>query len=291
MRVETPAEQLLFSTLRIKAESSVGTGCIVQHAWADGQEGPFLVTNKHVVQGTRAGEIRFTHSEGAGTSAVPALGTATTVHVVEDAWRWTEHPLAHVDIAVMPLAPVLGRLAENGTPAFYRSIPTSLIPDRAALEELDAVEEVLFVGYPNNVYDSVNNLPVTRRGSTATPPSIDYEGKPIFLIDASVFPGSSGSPVLIYNRGTWSGRKGVTLGHRVLFLGVLGAVLYREADGSLDFREIPAAVKPVVTTREMIDLGVVFKARTVIEAIEHLLRQRSLLRAPSRARRRRKASA
>jgi hypothetical protein len=36
-----------------------------------------------------------------------------------------------------------------------------------------------------------------RRGMTATPPQLDYCGRPTFLIDASVFGGSSGSPVFL----------------------------------------------------------------------------------------------
>ena len=53
MKVETAAEQLLFSTLRIETESSVGTGAIVNHRWSEDAEGPFLVTNKHVVAGSK----------------------------------------------------------------------------------------------------------------------------------------------------------------------------------------------------------------------------------------------
>jgi len=139
---------------------------------------------------------------------------------------------------------------------------------------LDAVEEVIFVGYPNGIYDSVNNLPITRRGSTATPPSVDYEGKPIFLIDASVFQGSSGSPVLIYDNGSWLSRDGGLIsGIRLFLLGVLGSVFFRETDGTLSFEEIPAAVKPVVKTSQMIDLGIVYKSTTIIETIEQLLRK------------------
>jgi hypothetical protein len=62
--------------------------------------------------------------------------------------------------------------------------------------------EVLFVGYPNDVYDQVNNLPVIRAGKIASMPKVDFNGKPEFLIDAHVWPGSSGSPVFarVYDR-------------------------------------------------------------------------------------------
>ena len=62
-------------------------------------------------------------------------------------------------------------------------------------------------------------------------------------------------------------------GERVVFLGVLASVLYRESDGTLEFREIPSGVEAVLVSQEMIDLGVVYKARTVVETIKEVLRQ------------------
>lgn len=277
MKVETPAEQLLFATLRIEGDSSIGTGFIVEHEWSEGQRGPFLVTNKHVVLGATRGRITFTEQDSAGEVPGPALTRTTTVEIAQDGWRWTGHRSQDVDIAVMPLGPVINELNSRGKTIFYRSIPTTLIPSQEILDDLDAVEEVLFLGYPNNVYDRVNNLPIARKGITATPPSVNYEGKPVFLVDASVFPGSSGSPVLLYNVGMWAGRKGTTVGNRILLLGVLAAVLFREQDGSLEFEEIPTTVTPIVRTKEMIDLGIVYKAHTIVEAIELLLRERGVL--------------
>ena len=272
MKIETGAEQLLFSTLRIETPSSVGTGFIVQHPLKDGQ-GLCLVTNKHVIESTKEGRLTFTRLRLESGVAVPDLGQSEKVQLTGDEWKWTGHPSGDVDITAMPLVPLLDALGKAGKQVFFKSVPTNIIPDQKALEELDAVEEVLFIGYPNNVFDRVNNLPIYRKGITATHSCIDYENKPTFLVDASVFPGSSGSPVFIYNVGGWTGRHGMTVGNRIMLLGVLSAVLYRQADGSLEFRDIPTAIKPVIHTQEMIDLGIVFKARTVVETIEHLIRQ------------------
>jgi hypothetical protein len=94
------------------------------------------------------------------------------------------------------------------------------------LKGLDAVEEVLFIGYPCGIWDARNLLPIVRRGITATPIYIDFSGRKQFLIDASVFPGSSGSPVFIYNAGIyWDKKSGSTVvGHRLFFLGILSEV-------------------------------------------------------------------
>ena len=126
-----------------------------------------------------------------------------------------------------------------------------------------AYEEIAFAGYPD-VYDRTNNLPSLRRGIKATPVYVGYEGQPVFLIDASVFPGSSGSPVFIYSTSPRIDRSGGTSigGTRFLFLGVLSSVFFRQQDGRLEFDEIPASLVPVVKTRQMIDLGVVFICRS-----------------------------
>lgn len=282
MKVETAAEQLLFSTLRIQCESSIGTGAIVTHKWGDGKEGPFLVTNKHVVAGSQQGQITFSLGEGDGEERQPKLGERHTVTMSEAGWSWTGHPSDGVDIAVLPLGGLVSHVVRQGFDVFYKSIPTTFIPNEEELSEMDAVEEVLFIGYPNGIYDSANNLPIARKGITATPPEVDYDAKPCFLIDGSVFPGSSGSPVFLYRSGAWSTRdRQLRHGEQLRLLGILGSAYLREDDGAIRFEEIPAALRPIVKTPQMIDLGVVFSARCIVETIELLLRERGELPADS----------
>ena len=52
------------------------------------------------------------------------------------------------------------------------------------------------------------------------------------MIDAGVFPGSSGSPVFIYNQGSYPTKDGIAIGSRVLFVGVLTKTLQRKNDGA-----------------------------------------------------------
>ena len=47
--------------------------------------------------------------------------------------------------------------------------------------------DVLFVGYPNDFYDELNNLPLVRKGTLASMPNIDFNGKGQIAIDAQVF--------------------------------------------------------------------------------------------------------
>ncbi|HID08283.1 MAG TPA: serine protease, partial [Armatimonadetes bacterium] len=202
MRTETPAEQLLYATVRIEIEgynpNEKGAGTAIIFG-LEGEKGTFLclVTNKHVIKGAKVGRFFFTHRKNDG----PDVGKRFDIVIDNFEQSWYAHPNPEIDVTAMPLVPLLEAIKRQGNDVFFRSLSQTLIPSEAQLAELDALEEVLFIGYPSGIYDTANLLPVFRRGITATPIQIDYEGKPIFLVDASVFPGSSGSPVLIYNLG------------------------------------------------------------------------------------------
>ena len=269
MNVETAAEQLFFSTVRLEHAGGVGTSFIVQHAWAEDKQGLFLVTNKHVIAGATKARFFFTLAEGTNAK----IGDIVEIALDEFEQGWTGHPDDAVDVAAAPLVPLLNQLDKEGRQPFIKAIPTTIVPTvEQASKELDAIEEVFFIGYPIGIYDTVNLLPVARRGTTATPFSLDYCGKPAFLIDASVFPGSSGSPVLIFNKGSYSPREGgVVVASRVLLLGIVASVLVHEQDGKLDFIDVPTTLTPRVRTPELADLGIVFKSRTIVETIEALL--------------------
>jgi hypothetical protein len=100
----------------------------------------------------------------------------------------------------------------------------------------------------------VNNLPVLRRGITASHPAIDFKGRPDFVVDIACFAGSSGSPVLMTDDSVNNSRK---------FLGVLHSGPVCEAEGEIVVRAIPTRRSPIVVTRQMIHLGYAVKAREV----------------------------
>jgi len=278
MEIQTIAEQLFFTTLRIETStptgSGTGTAFIFSYEW-DGKTALFLVTNKHVISKATSGRFFFTLSNG----AQPAIGQRFDVHVDNFQQRWHGHPQPDIDIAVMPLDPVLQEIEKAGKRVFYKPIPHNLIPTQDQLNSLDAIEEVLFVGYPSGLFDTKNLLPIARRGITATPLQVNYEGKPTFLVDASVFPGSSGSPVFISNSGGYSDKRGnVFLGSsRVFFLGVIAQVVIREEHGKIDFVSIPTTQLPIIKTQQMINLGIVYKSSAVLETVLDFLKVSNVL--------------
>jgi hypothetical protein len=134
---------------------------------------------------------------------------------------------------------------------------------------MDALEEILFVGYPSGVWDQVNLMPILRRGTTATPIALDFEGKPEFLVDAAVYPGSSGSPVFVFQPEPL--RPNHSVGRKFLFAGVIAAVFFREEANHIVPAPVPANTNTMVMGSEMIDLGLVIKAQAVIDVINAYL--------------------
>lgn len=263
--VSTVADQIFYSTVHINATTpagmSTGTGFLVQYDIAGGQA-PILITNKHVLAG--ATSVDFTMPRSLNGEPVSA-GTRMTANEFSDA-VWHGHPQPEVDIAVMKFAPVLEAMAALGAPPFYRAFGDELLLTSADADQLDSIESVTFVGYPSGLFDRASMLPIARRGQTATPIFNDYNQLPAFLIDASVFPGSSGSPVLILDRGIYSTRDGVTqVGNRVMLAGVVAAVHTRTVMG-----EIRITSNAYATFDDMIDLGIVFKSSAIQETVDIL---------------------
>lgn len=277
MRVETAAEQLFFVTARIDTEDHAGrpgSGTAFLFDFAHGEmHYPFVVTNKHVVSGMASGSITFLKAEKGEVK----LGDAQRLAINDWDQAWFGHPSPEIDIAICPFAPIQQHFEAQGWEPFFRSIPSAVVPTTEQLNDLDAIETVTFVGYPNGIWDKSNLLPVARRGTTATPPAIDFEGRPEFIIDASVFGGSSGSPVFLFNQGTFASRDGaVNIGTRFLFLGVVSAVFFRTALSEIIAVPIPTATIPMAQNQEMLDLGIVLKSSTVIQTVEAFLRLRGV---------------
>ena len=111
--------------------------------------------------------------------------------------------LGNLDLIAIPLASTLNELKQKGINIFYRTVDQNMLPKEEQIEYFAAIEDITFIGYPSGLYDSVNKLPIIRQGITATPIWNQFNGENVFLIDAGVFPGSSGSPVFIYNHGSY----------------------------------------------------------------------------------------
>jgi hypothetical protein len=278
MKVETVAEQLLFVTVNLAGatgkQGTTGTGFIYGVETEKGTA-HFLVTNKHVLDGV-ADRLRI-QMVAARSDGGPAFGKAATIDLTGVPAGRSDHPDADVDVAVLPFGDVINGMRKHGQAPFFRATSGDhLLNDQDVEDLIDAVEEVVFVGYPDNIFDTHNFTPIMRTGITATPIALDFAGKPQFLIDASVFPGSSGSPVFLLDRGgSYRSKDGTTaIGARFALLGVLHAMRVRHVEA--DVVQIPTRVG--VRLADPLNLGVVFKATTIEECIDPVLAASGLVR-------------
>lgn len=230
MNLKDVSTQLLFTTVPIVVDREgggqvSGTGFFYSIPVKDrpNQTVPFIVTNRHVIENGKQALFEFV--ERSGTE--PKVGSPIRAVVPRDALRKFLSPIA--DLAAVPVGGFLSQLEQVQKPVFMRAISPDLIPKPEVLEGLAAVEDVTVIGYPGGLYDRKNLLPLIRRGITATPAWSDFQGEPVFLIDTDVFPGSSGSPVFLLNQGAYVTPNGLSIGNRLLFLGVLSDAFVGES--------------------------------------------------------------
>ncbi|MDH4330541.1 MAG: serine protease [Candidatus Moranbacteria bacterium] len=265
-------EQLIHNTVRIESffEEGTGTGTGFFFEFEiDDKKVPCIVTNKHVIRDPKLGDaqkgkiifkLRNPKDEW-------DVGQNFTVDIDNFAKSWIMHPDVNVDLCIYPIAPLLSEISKKGKNPFFISIPESLIPTKSDEDEFTALEEILMVGYPNGIWDQKNNLPILRKGITATHISHDYNGREEFLIDAACFPGSSGSPVFLLNLNGYSDKKGNTIlgGVRIKFLGVLYAGPQHTASGDIEIIDVPTIQKPVSLITIPNNLGFIIKSRKIQE--------------------------
>jgi hypothetical protein len=259
----TPVRQLLYTPVRIETKSSDGTGGAgTSFVFRDAASPPnhqlFLVSNKHVIEGADEGYLYFAEE---GADGLPKVGEPFFFKSDMFSTQWHGHPNPDIDVAVMPLSWQLDLIARGGKRAFLRPITLDDVATPSEFQNLDVTAPVLFVGFPNGMFDQKHYLPIFRRGYVATAPDLDFNGQPVFLIDASVFPGSSGSPVFTVGDSILGGTPALKL------LGVVAAVYTQPTEGRISWRPLPARQEAVPTVDQMIDLGIVFKARCIRETI------------------------
>ncbi|GAA5000291.1 hypothetical protein GCM10023206_01740 [Acinetobacter puyangensis] len=221
------AESLLYSTVKITALSQgniIGTGTGFFTCFNKTQDSliPVLITNKHVVSG--ADQIHIKCHIADQTVYKPSGSLIDVNILLHD--TLLNHPNQNIDLCAISIGSILQQAIHQSTPIFYAPITMDIIPEDGDWQYFDAIEEITMVGCPNGLSDTVNNLPIIRQGITATSPNKPYNGNQEFMIDMACFPGSSGSPVFLYNRDGYLDRKtqSIVMGQsRLKLLGILYA--------------------------------------------------------------------
>ncbi|HWQ36111.1 MAG TPA: serine protease [Blastocatellia bacterium] len=89
-------------------------------------------------------------------------------------------------------------------------------------------EDVIVIGFPRGLSDATHNLPLVRNAMIASSYGVNFSGRPLFIVDANLQPGMSGSPVMVKPKDVWADKQGgirFTTGSPTYFLGVFSATL------------------------------------------------------------------
>ena len=257
-------EQLLFTTLRIngitkKGESFIGTGFLLQRPVGEGKAKIYLVSNKHVLFDAEKIEIAFT---AIGKDGEPDIGKIINFPITEIAKNSVGHPNPNVDIAVIECTGLFLMFPDK---MFFKAVDYQMLASFKE-PELSVAENIYFIGYPDNRYDAKNNLPLVRQGMIASHPKYDYNGDPLFIIDAQVFPGSSGSPVYIdlTYENMKNGQIAVGGNRKIKLLGIVSQTMIRNNK----LQAVNSSTQ--YFTQEVLGLGIVFKATAIKELIDHM---------------------
>jgi hypothetical protein len=150
---------------------------------------------------------------------------------------WREHDLGRlVDVVAIP----------------FQAFPDITVYDMdLALANFDLMlypsEAVSIIGFPEGL-TAGGYLPIWKTGHIASDIDIDWNGKPLFLIDATTKGGMSGSPVVAKRVCIYQTSKTNQIGNAVKFLGVYSG------------REIGTSG---------IEVGFVWKPRVILEILRH----------------------
>lgn len=259
-------EKLPHTTSRLEARDangriSYGTGFYFDFRIDERRHITMVMTNKHVVEG--AVELRM-YVTRRTRDMKPFFGqfNAWTIENIADII--IDHPDPGVDLAAFPVGEVLMAMDDQGIPAYTPYFSKVNLPREEDIQHLFPVEDVYMIGYPSGIWDEANNLPIIRRGITATPYAIDYELRSEFFIDAACFPGSSGSPVVMVNRGRSERPTGVAFTDGVILLGLLWGGPQIDMEGQIVARPVPTSQVSIVS-KIPINLGYCIKSRAILE--------------------------
>ena len=160
------------------------------------------------------------------------------------------HPNERVDVAVINVSELLGKEVESHRGEFTYASPFPLSRGLFARHnnelQVEAASDVLVVGYPRGFYDDVNLFPIVKSGVVASRWGAGFKGDPCFLIDAKLFPGSSGSVVI----------------SKPSILGLRDGRLLQTKDGDKAF-----ALLGIFSAGYDLDLGVVWYAEVIEEIL------------------------
>lgn len=261
-------------------DESTGSGYIFRLLEDGDTYYPAIITNRHVVSGAVTGIFHLTLRTA---DDEPDIGNHEKIIVPNLQRLITEHPNTAIDLAAISLGEILTKGSKDPYRYYFRTLGLENFASDDLLDALSPMEPIVMLGYPNGIWDEKHNMPIIRRGSTATHAKLPLNGKPEFLIDAACFPGSSGSPVFLANIGAFSSGADIAFGSRIALLGTLYSGPLINSVGEVK-KITPTDSRFISVNQSMMNLGFVISAKEILGLQEEIKKSRNSLASPPSSR-------
>jgi len=151
----------------------------------------WLITNKHVLAGWKHIYVKF-------NSAVDPRSTDYRVTLVarNGKPRWVGHPKGSTDVAAISV-PVSVLREEKRLFEYFKSEQHIATREMLRENEITEGDRVFVLGFPMGLVDPARQYVICRGGVLARIRDFLEEKTTDFLVDATVFPGNSGGPVIL----------------------------------------------------------------------------------------------
>ena len=252
-------QQVFLNTVLIHNldDQEFGTGFLLQKKVSETQTKHLLFSNKHVFWGKKDKNnpickktIKITvHTQESGKTF--GVTKIFNIPIERGQAGYWEHPDPEVDVACLNISELYNLAALS-----MRSADQSFFD--LNLDEVPCGDRIVFIGYPKGFFDKQNFLPIMRTGFIASIPAVDFNGKKQILIDAEVFPGSSGSPVFVSHKGQYK-----LLG--IVSEAAIDGLDYVKIDNAID-SSTPAPAKSFPV--QFLGIGIVFKSSAIKEVYD-----------------------
>jgi len=173
----------------------VASGFLYGHYIADKNDGEklyrvYLVTNRHVFEDLPRAYLRVNPK-----ADEPAREYALELLNKDGAPLWLSHPNAEIDVAIMPIN--IRLLKEHAMQvAYFQSDQHVASVNKMVELGITEGDFAYVLGFPMGLVGGKRNTVIVRSGSIARIRDVLVGANQEYLIDAFVFPGNSGGPVV-----------------------------------------------------------------------------------------------
>jgi len=215
----------------------------------------WLITNKHVFEGQKEIYLKFNSLQNPDSKDY-------YVSLLFDNGRprWVGHPSKSIDIAAIALNPKVLR-DEDRLFFYFRSDQNLFSKDEMVAQKISEGDRIFVLGFPMGLVDKERQYVICRGGYIARIRDYLEDRTNDYLIDALVFPGNSGGPVILCPAPF--SLKGTTSINRAVLIGIVKAYIpYRDVAVS------PQTRAARILFQENSGLAAVESASSILETVQ-----------------------